>query len=273
MILPAVLVAAMAAAQPTVAAPTAMPVPSLSDASQALEAGRLEQARLMVTRAMAGGAKGPELDRLLADLAFATGKDSEALARYDQLAQSGVDKVRVAERAGIAALRLGLIDRALPYINLATENPAASWRSWNARGVIADLSGDWQTADSSYERALTIAPDRAEVFNNRGWSQLLRGNWQAAVDDLERAAAADPKSIRAANNLELARAALANDLPQRRRGETGEAWAQRLNDAGMAAQLMGNQTKAIAAFTQALEASGSWYARAANNLEAVTARR
>ena len=104
MILPAVLVAAMAAAQPTVAAPTAMPVPSLSDASQALEAGRLEQARLMVTRAMAGGAKGPELDRLLADLAFATGKDSEALARYDQLAQSGVDKVRVAERAGIAAL-------------------------------------------------------------------------------------------------------------------------------------------------------------------------
>ena len=274
MILSAVLAAAVSAAQPAAAAsPTPTAIPSLSEAAQALEAGRLEQARLMVTRAMSAGIKGPELDRLLADLAFASGKDSEALARYDQLIQNGADKSGVAEKAGIAALKLGLVDRALALITIATESKNASWRSWNARGVIADLNADWQTADASYDRALALAPDRAEVINNRGWSHLLRGDWQGAVADLERAAAADPKSARAANNLELARAALANDLPERRRGETGQAWAQRLNDAGLVAQLMGNQTKAIAAFTQALEASGTWYARAANNLEAVTARR
>ena len=36
---------------------------------------------------------------------------------------------------------------------------------------------------------------------------------------------------------------------------------------------MGDTKRAVAAFTQALEASGRWYARAANNLEGTGVRR
>ena len=82
--------------------------------------------------------------------------------------------------------------------------------------------------------------------------------------------AVDPKSSRAANNLELARAALAVDLPRRRPDEPDSGWAARLNDAGVAAQILGDRKRAIAAFTQALEASNSWYDRAANNLKAAS---
>lgn len=270
MILAAAIVAALSAA-PMPA--TAAAKPSLADAAQALEAGRLEQARLMIGQALSAGAKGPEVDRLLADMAFASGKNEEALARYLQLVESGAGQEFALERAGIAALKLGQFDQALPLIARATESAGASWRVWNARGVIADLQTDWATADTAYERAEMLAPDRAEVLSNRGWSQLLRGNWEGAVDLLKRAAKLMPASERTANNLELARAALANDLPPRQAGESGHDWARRLNDAGLAAQIMGNSTKAIAAFTQALEASGSWYARAANNLEAATASR
>ncbi|HKU92717.1 MAG TPA: hypothetical protein VJP82_05150, partial [Sphingomicrobium sp.] len=109
-----------------------------------------------------------------------------------------------------------------------------------------------------------------EVINNRGWSRLLRGDWQGAADFLQKAATLAPKSVRAANNLELARAALSADLPVRNPGESDRDWAARLNDAGMAAQLLGDRKRAIAAFTQALEASGSWYERAANNLQAAS---
>jgi hypothetical protein len=80
----------------------------------------------------------------------------------------------------------------------------------------------------------------------------------------------DPNSSRIANNLELARSAMAGDLPRRRAQETDEAWAERLNDAGIAAEILGDKPRAIAAFTQALEASGRWYERAANNLEAAS---
>jgi len=41
-----------------------------------------------------------------------------------------------------------------------------------------------------------------------------------------------------------------------------------LNDAGVASAILGDRKKAVAAFTQALEASGSWYERAADNLDA-----
>lgn len=273
MILAAAIAAAVSAAQPAPSPAAAPAAPSLAEAAQALEAGRVEQARLMIGRAMSAGARGFEIDRLLADLAFASGKDAEALARYERLIAAGTGSARMAERAGIAALKLGQADRALPFIDQATESPAATWRAWNARGVIADLQGDWPAADSAYERAAALAPEQPEILNNRGWSNLLRGNWQEAIGQLERAAKLKPVAERTANNLELARAALASELPKRRPGESGTEWAQRLNDAGVAAQAMGDRAKAVAAFTQALQASGTWYARAANNLEAATASR
>jgi predicted TPR repeat methyltransferase len=155
-------------------------------------------------------------------------------------------------------------------VECAVAYPKSSWRAWNARGVIADFERDWDSADKAYSRAQAMAPDKAEVINNHGWSYLLRGTWSAALPLLEQAAKLDPASERIANNLELARAALATDLPERRPAETDSEWAQRLNDAGVAAELGGDRTRAVAAFTQALHASSVWYARAANNLEAVS---
>jgi len=250
----------------------AAPLPPLSEAEHAIDAGRLDQARLMIGRAVAAGMKGPQVDLILADLAFASAKYDEALIRYRQLLAADPANSRLAERAGISALKQGDLATAEPFIDRATKGANPSWRAWNARGAVADLRQDWRAADAAFDEAARLAPDEADVINNRGWSQLLRGDWKRAVGLFERAAALDPRSIRIANNLELARAAMAGDLPQRKVGETDRAWAARLNDAGMAAQVMGDRQRAVAAFTQALEASGTWYARAANNLQAAGGR-
>src|SRR5207248_6070622 len=122
------------------------------------------------------------------------------------------------------------------------------------------------------EHAQRLAPAEAKVINNQGFSQLLRGDWVSSVDCFERAAKLDRTSGRIANNLELARAVLAADLPRRREGESDEAWAERLNDAGVVAESLGAKARAIASFTQALAASGHWYVRAANNLEAASGK-
>ena len=264
MMLAAAVALMTATASPVAQAPAS---PPLAEAARAIEAGRLTQARLMIGNAVAAGETGPDLARLLANLAFAENNNAAALAAYEQLIASGGTGAPIFERAGLAALKLGLTDKALDLIARAIGEPGATWRAWNARGVIADLQSDWPTADAAYERAASIKPAAAEVANNRGWSQLLRGNWAAALVHFQEAAAADPKSKRIVNNLELTRAALASDLPRRRPGETDLDWANRLNDAGVAAQLLGDSRRAAAAFTQALEASGSWYPRAAANLD------
>jgi Flp pilus assembly protein TadD len=258
------LAAALAGAKP---APVVQPpVQPLSEATHAIQAGRLDQARLMIGNAVKAGAKGPEVDRLIADLSYASGDYAGALPRYLQLLVGNPSDGVLYERAGLSAMQVRDVAQAEKLLERATTFPTATWRAWNARGIAADYRGDWAVADESYARALTLASDRPEVVNNLGWSLLARGRWAEALANFERAAALDPKSARIAANLELARAAMSEDLPKRRPGESEAAWAARLNDAGVIAKVQGNNRKAVAAFTQAIEARSQYYARAANNL-------
>ena len=258
----------LALAPAAIAATPAPALPDLAEARHAIQAGRLEQARAMVTSAIGAGMKGDPVDRLLADLAFARGENANALARYTALLLAHPNDAKLLEPAAIAALRLGDTAKAEAFAGRATRVPGVSWRAWNTRGAVADLRGDFSAADEFYRQALGLAPDRAEVLNNLGWSRILRGDWQGAVEPLERAVSLMPGSSRAANNLELARSAIDASLPARRSGESGADWAARLNDAGMAAELRGDRARAVAAFARAIEARGSWYERAANNLAA-----
>jgi Flp pilus assembly protein TadD len=266
MILPLLVWSAVSAAAPA-PAPSADEI--LAGAEQALQAGREEQAALMISRAIAVGASGPELQRAQADFAYANGRYSEALSKYAGLLKTGYADQRVLEGGGIAALKLGATNRAVAFLKRAVKSDKATWRAWNALATIADDQADWTKADECYARAAQLAPDEAGPVNNRGWSLLLRGEWKEAAVYFQRAVAMDPNSARAANNLDLANAALAAELPKRRPNESDRSWAGRLNDAGVAAALFGDKPRAVAAFTQALDASGTWYQRAANNLAAL----
>ena len=258
------------AVQTAVAA--AQPAPGLAEAAHAIEAGRLDQARTMINAAVAQGAQGGALDRALADLAFAERNYATALPRYEALFTANPSEARLAERAGISALHQFQAGKAITFLDKAIRLPGASWRAWNARGVAADFGRDWATADRSYERASSLAPNEAQVANNLGWSRLMRGQWKEALAPLQQAARLNPKSRRIADNLELARAAVDENLPGRRTGESDESWAARLNDAGVVAQLRGDRKRAVAAFSQALEARNQWFDRAANNLALVEAK-
>lgn len=236
----------------------------------AIESGRLDQARLMIAALIKAGEPEERINGLLAHLAFAGRNDEEAIARYQALTRSN-DPV-ACERAGIAALRLDRLAEAKPLLLCATAGPSVTWRSWNARGALADLEQQWGEAERAYANALAIDANNARIFNNMGFSRLLQGNWDRAASYFERAHSLDPSIDRARNNLELARAAMSENLPARLPNESATDWAARLNDAGVVAELLGDRRRAIANFTRALEASGSWYNRAANNLAAVQSK-
>lgn len=245
----------------------------LDEAAHAISAGRLDQARLMIAEAVKAGAEGDAVERVIADLAFAANDHESALARYELLLRARSHDPLLLERAGIAALRTGDVDRASALLERATAAPGASWRSWNALGVAADRRGDWEGAGLAYGKAAEGAGERGEIANNRGWSLFLQGRWTDALVSLEVAAGLVPRSHRIANNVELARVAVENGLPERRSGESEDDWAARLNDAGVIATIRGNNPKAVAAFSRAIEARNQWFERAANNLARVGAVR
>lgn len=241
------------------------------EARRALTAGRVEQAERMVGIAVDNGSKGEMLDRLRADIAFAAGRDGDALAGYEALLGHSPENPELALQAGLAALRVGNIEKASRFIPIAIAGSNSSWRAWNAAGVLADHGCDWAAADKAYLEATNRASNEPALLNNRGWSLLLRGQWQEAYPLLERASAAAPKDERIRDNLELARDALAAALPARLSGEDDGEWAARLNDAGVAAMLRGDRPRAIAAFARAILARDDWYQRAADNLKRVEA--
>ena len=111
-----------AAVAPPATVPVAVQAPALAaplaEARHAIDVGRLDQARLLIARAVAACSRGPAVDRLLADLDFASGRMSEAAARYASLAVAANADLFVIERAGLAAFRAG--DR-------------AAARRWNTR--------------------------------------------------------------------------------------------------------------------------------------------
>ena len=276
----AFVAAASLAAHPPPAAAAPAPAPKastapapdpniLKDAAHAIDAGRLKEAKLIIARAVTAGFRGAPIERLTADLAFASGNYLQAWSQYSHLAGLPDKQEGDCEKGAIAALELLRAADAQPLVDCAVKYPNASWRAWNARGVLADMKQDWATADDSYAHARQLAPSEANIVNNQGWSKLLRGDWAGALPLFEDAAALDSTSERIANNLELVHAALSADLPARRAGETNADWAARLNDAGVAAELIGDKQRAVAAFTQALDASPVWYDRASNNLAAL----
>jgi Flp pilus assembly protein TadD len=221
----------------------------------------------MISLAIANGARGYVVDVLVADLEFAANNCALAYLRYTALDAPAEDKGRIAERAGISALRCGQFEKAQAHLIKATGMPTVSWAAWNGLGVLADRDQDWLGADRSYIEALRLAPANAEVLNNFGWSLMLRGEWQRSLEILERAAALQPGLSRLARNLELVRTAVTQNLPERQLGESDESWSARLNDAGVVAYKQGNVAKARAAFARAVEVRGHWFERAANNLE------
>ena len=242
---------------------------SLGEAKHALANNRPQQARILAAKAVAEGTAGPELDKLLADLALSEGRLPEALIRYEQLLLSRPSEIELLEGAALASWRQGDIRKADLYSQRAVTAPGATWRTWGLRAALADDARDWAAADRAYEKASKLFPGRPELLNNQAWSHLLRGDAARAVSLLEEAMSIGPRVPRIANNLELARSALAQELPLRRAGENDETYAARLNDAGVIASFLGDRGRAVAAFSQAIHARPTWSERTAHNLRIV----
>ena len=173
------IAASAAAATPVPAAP-AVPVSIIvSEAEHAIHAGRLDQARLMIARIVGMGVKGPPVEHLMADLDFASGKDREALARYQQLLKTSPDDSQMSENAGIAALRIGEIAVAGPLIERATAGRAGRGGR-GTRAACSPTSGAIGTARTR------LMPAPVQIFPEPGGSAQQPGLVAAASRRLGR---------------------------------------------------------------------------------------
>lgn len=269
----AALALAVAALQgPSVLAQDAAPAADYALIQQAIEAGRLVQARAMLANQLPaeGERPGTEFDLLGAELALAERRDDQALAAFSDLKRRGVAGCRVDGGLGIALVRHQRAGEALAPLRAATQACPERWRFWNTLGIALDLSGDWQGSAHAYETAFGLSGHDASVMNNYGFSLLLQRRYVEAARLLAAAAGVDSAHQRYANNADIARSMAGEPL---RAGDADRAnaghWARRLNNAGYASLLAGRADEAKAYFSRSLFAGDSYFQAAGANLAAM----
>jgi len=87
---------------------------------------------------------------------------------------------------------------ALAFVREREERMRGSAPLQHLYGELLLASGDPEAAQQAFERAIVLAPDRAEGFAGRGEARLALGDAQGASEDFERSLALDPeyKSVR-----------------------------------------------------------------------------
>jgi Flp pilus assembly protein TadD len=112
------------------------------------------------------------------------------------------DEVLKVAKTQFAAANYG---HAARYYERAVEVSPNDAEAWLGLAASYDRVRRFDLADRAYREAGRLIGDRAEYYNNVGYSYLLRGDAAKARINFLKAQELDPKSVTVNNNLELLR--------------------------------------------------------------------
>ena len=101
--------------------------------------------------------------------------------------------------------REGNYGHAARYYERAIEVTPTSGEAWLGLAASYDRVRRFDLADRAYREAAQLIGERAEYYNNVGYSYLLRGDMVKARSNFLRAYELDPASVTVNNNLDLMR--------------------------------------------------------------------
>lgn len=236
---------------------------------RAIEANRLIQAEAMLERTDIA-IDASDRARLEASLLLALRRDADAASRFARLLEQSPNDCRLQAGAGIAALRLGRTAEAEPELKAATAACPDRAEAWGALAVLEDKQGRWDRSDAAYARAIALSKDNPALLNNAGVSLMARKRFGDAIRLFRQALLLDPSNTRARNNLDIAQVA-GGERPSFDAEEDSQRKAERLNNAGYAALLAGDDTAATSYFDEAIRTNPFRFDTAEANLKGAEA--
>lgn len=112
------------------------------------------------------------------------------------------DQILPAAKQHFAAGNFG---HAARYYEQAVELTPNDGEAWLGLAASYDRIRRFDLADRAYEKSAEFVGNRAEYYNNVGYSYLLRGDVRRARQNFQRALDRDPGNLTIMNNLELLR--------------------------------------------------------------------
>jgi Flp pilus assembly protein TadD len=246
------------------------PTPDFAAAiDRAITGERLIQAEAMLGRADIT-LPAPDRGRLEASLLLGMRRDAEALKRFEALLAEQPNDCRLQAGAGIAAMRLDRPKDAEPRLLAATTACPRDAKAWGALAVLEDKAGQWDRSADAYAHAIAVTRDDPALLNNAGVSLMRQKRFAEAVRLFQQVLLLDPGNERARNNLDIARVA-GGERPSFDTEENSRQRAERLNNAGYAALLAGDDAAATQYFADAIKTNPFTFGTAEANLQDASA--
>lgn len=207
----------------------------------------------------------------VAEAYLGTGAASAAMPAFAALADVPAVKVAAAQGQGVSLLLLGQTDKAQEVLEAVVGAEPSAWRAWNALGRCYDLKQRWDDAARAYAMALGLKPDAYIVHNNLGMSLLSQARHGEAEAKFLDALTLRPDFEVSRNNLRFA-LALQGRYRDAFAGAARHDLPTVLNNVGYAALLRGENGRAQAYFSRAMEASPHFMEVAYENLRRAKGR-
>jgi len=252
--------------QPPVQVPPAVSPEIIGLAEEAVEAGRYDDAKLLVERVLLSDPSNPRARLAMAEIQLAFRNLEPAAQGFAALAKLPEVAARAEQGNGIALLLKGQEEASLLALQRAVSLDASLWRAWNGMGLLHDRTGAWDEAVDAYGRALALNNESAMLYNNRGFSYLLRRDAPAAIADFERALQLDPQLEAARENLRLA-FAWTGQYERALVGVSRKDIGRAFNNIGFVALLRGDLPAAESYLLRSMEADAHFNKVANRNLE------
>ena len=252
--------------QPQVQAPPAVSPEVIAVAEKAVADGRYADAKLMLERVLLSDPANLRARLAMAEIQLAFRNLDMAEQSFASLAEMPEVAARAEQGRGITLLMKGQAQASELSLRRAVNLDPASWRAWNAIGMLHDRAGRWDQAVEAYDRALALNTDSAMLYNNRGFSHLLRRAPEAAIADFDKALQLDPQLEAARENLRLA-FAWTGQYERALLGVSRKNIGRAFNNIGFVALLRGDLPAAESYLLRSMEADARFNKVANRNLE------
>ena len=201
-----------------------------------------------------------------AEASLGLGKLGEALAGFESAMEAVEYRPAALQGRGITLSLIGQRELGQTLLLQAVAEDPSLWRAWNAIGRNHDMADNPDFALEAYDRALRANSRAGAIHNNRGLALLALRRYAEAESAFRKALLIEPESGTAQMNLRLT-VAWQGRYNEALVGLKPGHLPLALNNVGFVAMQKGDLDVAKSCFVKAMEASPSYYARAARNLE------
>lgn len=231
--------------------------------------GRLAEAERIYRQILASNSAHPVALHLLGMVAFASGRNDDAIALIGQALCVCPDYAGAHCNLGLVLTKQRRFSEAVASCRRAIEIRADYPEALNNLGDALDAMGEFDQAVVAFQRAIELRPSYASAHNNLGSALTKQKKYVEAIAALRRAASLDPTHALIQFNLgnalresgDLDEAIIAYGRAIKLNPALGEAYL----NLGVAKADQGKLDEAITAYTYAIQCDGR-YAKAHYNL-------